>query len=451
MQAVGGSGQGGNYGSGGHAGTLEGLEGYSKNPSAEIATQTSGFAFGYGRIGNPSEAYSGGGGGYWGGGTTRQAPMSANGGSSFISGYPGCIAIKGENDRTSSGQPNHYSGLTFFNSDMKAGNEEMPKPNGTGTMTGNLGHGHIRVNYIEIDAVPPEITLLGDTTIPLEVNVNRYVEPGYIAIDTIDGDVTDKVRITYPDFEVPGLAEIVYTVIDSSGNIGIARRQINIVDTMAPELVGGNATSYMGDENVLFAGLSITDNSDKDILSRVVVTPEIDVTQIGTYTLTYNVTDISGNVAEPITRDLTIIDMHSYTGDYEKFVAPKTGNYEIELWGASGKNNGNANPVGKGAYTKGIISLTKGEILYLYIGESGDDTSVPSALSFNGGGETHIDSPNYGKGGGATDIRLVSGNWKDFDSLKSRIMVAAGRRLLASRRRWRNRRTWWSTRRIRRL
>ena len=32
----------------------------------------------------------------------------------------------------------------------------------------------------------------------------------------------------------------------------------------------------------------------------------------------------------------------------------------------------------------------------------------------------------YGSGGGATDVRLVNGAWNDFDSLASRIMVAAG-------------------------
>ena len=45
------------------------------------------------------------------------------------------------------------------------------------------------------------------------------------------------------------------------------------------------------------------------------------------------------------------------------------------------------------------------------------------AASFNGGA---IGTSYASSGGGATDIRLVSGNWNDFDSLKSRIMVAAG-------------------------
>jgi len=41
---------------------------------------------------------------------------------------------------------------------------------------------------------------------------------------------------------------------------------------------------------------------------------------------------------------------------------------------------------------------------------------------FNGGGI----STGSASGGGATDIRLVYTNWNDFESLKSRIMVAGG-------------------------
>lgn len=49
--------------------------------------------------------------------------------------------------------------------------------------------------------------------------------------------------------------------------------------------------------------------------------------------------------------------------------------------------------------------------------------------SFNGGGSGMGSSDNDdcgGAGGGATDIRLASGNWNAFESLKSRIMVAGG-------------------------
>lgn len=48
---------------------------------------------------------------------------------------------------------------------------------------------------------------------------------------------------------------------------------------------------------------------------------------------------------------------------------------------------------------------------------------------YNGGGLNHGQSccnRSFGSGGGATDVRLTGGLWDDFNSLKSRIMVAAG-------------------------
>ena len=115
------------------------------------------------------------------------------------------------------------------------------------------------------------------------------------------------------------------------------------------------------------------------------------------------------------------VNEYKYTGGVQTFTPTKDGDYLIELWGASG---GDYNDYygGKGAYTEGIIHLAKNESIYVYVGESGSESSKEK---FNGGGPTIGD--NYGStGGGATDIRLFSGEWKTFDGLKSRIMVAAG-------------------------
>ncbi len=53
------------------------------------------------------------------------------------------------------------------------------------------------------------------------------------------------------------------------------------------------------------------------------------------------------------------------------------------------------------------------------MGESNADVNQDD-YSFNGGAQGEA------PGGGATDIRLTNGNWNDFNSLKSRIMVAGG-------------------------
>ena len=116
---------------------------------------------------------------------------------------------------------------------------------------------------------------------------------------------------------------------------------------------------------------------------------------------------------------------YSYKGDYEKFIAPYTGTYKMELWGASGGNpTSDQYPLGAGAYTSGEINLTKDQELYVYVGSM----STSATGGYNGGGNGY-GYENYGMGyggGGATDIRVVSGNWNDAESLRSRIMVAAG-------------------------
>ena len=101
---------------------------------------------------------------------------------------------------------------------------------------------------------------------------------------------------------------------------------------------------------------------------------------------------------------------YDYIGDIQEFIVPSTGIYRIELWGSGGTVNDLIIAPGKGGYTKGEISLTEGDRIYVQVGSG----------SYNGSGSGEA------PGGGATDIRLTSGTWDNFDSLKSRIMVAAG-------------------------
>ena len=105
----------------------------------------------------------------------------------------------------------------------------------------------------------------------------------------------------------------------------------------------------------------------------------------------------------------------NYTGDVQSFTVPLYGTSKFECWGASG---GDMTYVGgNGGYTVGSLSLNSGNVFYAYVGQSNG--------GYNGGGVSY--QPTIGgSGGGGTDIRLVNGNWNDFNSLKSRIMVAGG-------------------------
>ena len=115
----------------------------------------------------------------------------------------------------------------------------------------------------------------------------------------------------------------------------------------------------------------------------------------------------------------------NYTGDSQEYEVPKDGYYYIEMAGAEG----GANVLG--AKTSGYIYLEKGETLYFYVGKqgtAGNTNCRSTGYEFNGGGiakpaKAGICGPT---GGGATDVRLVGGEWDDTSSLISRIMVAAG-------------------------
>ncbi|WP_051230944.1 glycine rich domain-containing protein [Segatella albensis] len=121
----------------------------------------------------------------------------------------------------------------------------------------------------------------------------------------------------------------------------------------------------------------------------------------------------------------------------QTFTAPLATTYKIECWGAQGGNmNFDDVVVGgvKGGYTSGILNLLKQSTLYIYVGQHPDtqdyigciETIRSFSKGYNGGGAGAYHCQAGNSGGGATDLRLVSGNWNDFNSLKSRIMVAAG-------------------------
>ena len=45
---------------------------------------------------------------------------------------------------------------------------------------------------------------------------------------------------------------------------------------------------------------------DGDLTSRIVVVNPVNTALIGTYTITYSVSDLSGNAASPVTRTVTV-------------------------------------------------------------------------------------------------------------------------------------------------
>ena len=116
-----------------------------------------------------------------------------------------------------------------------------------------------------------------------------------------------------------------------------------------------------------------------------------------------------------------------YTGTEQVFTAPADGKYKIELWGAQGGSDYSGVKASLGGYVSGNILLKAQEKLYVYVGESPRYGSMSCYIS---NPNTAFNSSHFGTcavGGGATDVRTAIGSdWDDFNSLKSRIMVAGG-------------------------
>ena len=368
MVAAGGAGA--ESGSSAGGGGLNGGTAYD----GSYATQTSGSAFGYAK--QPTYDASGPGGGYWGGTLPGRDSYTAGGGSSYISGHTGAVAIKSANDTTAkvdechdetidgntqevctlceTGTTNnecsiHYSGKKFTNTVMidgagyawtnVIGNQiGMTLPNGS-TGNGNTGNGHARITVLEIEEEVEKVTY------------NYFLNDGKIDSAPLKGS---------SQFLASYCSNGVTLYWDSDAWVKVVNNENDVVAVC----------------NLYF-----------------------------------------GQQAE-----------YGLTSKEESFTAGQTGNYKIEIWGAEGNYNG-----GNGAYATGTIQLNKNETIYIHVGGAASRNTG----GYNGGG--NMPTGSGGAGGGATSVAFVQGKLNELYDYKGSlseneqyyisndiIMVAAG-------------------------
>lgn len=158
----------------------------------------------------------------------------------------------------------------------------------------------------------PVITLIGDPVIYIEAKSNeQYIEQRATVKDDLDGDITDKLRITGTvNTDVIGTYYIRYDATDSHGNNAITiYRQVVVRDTTPPKvtLIGdSNITLFYGEEYVE-KGATATDNYDLGNL-EVFIDNKIIYNKAGVYEVIYTAYDSSGNMSIPVVRIVEIID-----------------------------------------------------------------------------------------------------------------------------------------------
>ena len=203
----------------------------------------------------------------------------------------------------------------------------------------------------ENDTTPPVLTLLDGDKISLYEGY-ILIEPGYVAIDDVDGDITSEVVVTGTvNSNVLGVYTLTYSVSDSAGNKTEAKRVIEviplpIIEPEEPEepetnffepeipttnnlqdrynydkpeiikeaetapdisLVGSNPIIlHVGGSPYTEQGVYAYDEIDGDISGNSVISGDVNTDAEGVYTVNYSVTNSKG-LTSTISRTVRVL------------------------------------------------------------------------------------------------------------------------------------------------
>ncbi|MFN4994326.1 MAG: immunoglobulin-like domain-containing protein [Bacteroidota bacterium] len=151
------------------------------------------------------------------------------------------------------------------------------------------------------DLVKPNLALNGPSVLRMEVNT-PYVEPGVTASDNLEGNISGKYQVLGSvNINQVGYYELKYYVSDLYGNTSdtvVRIVQVEINQTGPRITLNGSDTMRVGVFTTFSdPGATATDNLGNNISNQVVRTGNLDLTQLGYYTLTYTIRDAFGFVA----------------------------------------------------------------------------------------------------------------------------------------------------------
>ncbi len=158
-----------------------------------------------------------------------------------------------------------------------------------------------------IDNVAPTLTLNGPSSVTVECHTS-FTDQGATTSDNCadSGAVTVTGSV---DVNTPGTYTLTYNVSDWAGNAAPpVTRTVTVVDTIKPVITLNGSSTMTVECHTSFSDPGATASDSCDSSVPVVATGSVDVETPGTYTLTYNATDDSGNQAVTVTRTVTVVD-----------------------------------------------------------------------------------------------------------------------------------------------
>ena len=301
---------------------------------------------------------------------------------------------------------------------------------------GNAATQRTRTVIVTADTVAPVITLTGSSTINIAIG-EAFTDPGATATDDVDGDITANIVVAGDAVDVNTAATytITYNVSDAAGNAATEVTRTVIVgadDSIAPviTLIGNATVNVTVGGTFTDPGATASDNVDGNITGNIVVGGDtIDVNTVGTYVITYNVSDAAGNAATEVTRTVIVAVAGpsngnlAANGDFEtgtdsgwfRFQNRGTAILDNTInnggsWSGKIATNGASNPafkqerIGAGTVASGDVVQVK----FDHIGEILPEGGVFNVLLFGEGAAgasfTHVFNPTP----------ALSSSWKTF-------------------------------------
>lgn len=152
------------------------------------------------------------------------------------------------------------------------------------------------------------IKLSGEEKIILTKD-SDYIEPGYSAYDRKKNDVTNQVSITSNvDTSKIGEYEILYS-IDEVNKV----RYVSIIEGDTFIRLKGDVNMYIEQGRTYNEpGFTVVDSSGEDLTSKVKISGKVDTSKLGTYQITYSVTNSRG-VTTNKKRTIIVVEKQSIT------------------------------------------------------------------------------------------------------------------------------------------
>lgn len=158
-----------------------------------------------------------------------------------------------------------------------------------------------------VDTLAPTINLNGANPMTVECH-NAFSDPGATASDTCAGDLTSSISVSGSvNSNAVGSYTLTYSVSDGSHS-ATATRTVNVVDSTAPVITVNGPNPMTVECHTSFTDPGATANDTCAGSFPATASGSVNVNVPGTYTITYNASDPSGNPAAAQARTVNVVD-----------------------------------------------------------------------------------------------------------------------------------------------